>query len=185
MHTTGSLSDMQLDLTTEAESLFHVMLTFLSLNEISLDLKTNKHISPPVSLHIMPMTSELNFLSKHIFIGFTLFFHDGKCHRCWSLIKNMIMSISRFKNPLTTQWNENKPNRISHILGAFLWTHSSPTESFFWFFWLTNNIMLCMLTLFSSCLKFFVGLCKACFVLLSSFKFWSFFLSPNFSLILL
>lgn len=57
----GSLSDVWFDLTREAESLLHVMLTFPSLNEISLDLKANKHISLPVSLQIMPVTFELNF----------------------------------------------------------------------------------------------------------------------------
>lgn len=112
-HTSGSLSDVWFDLTTDAESLLHVMLTFPTLNEISLDLKTNKHIWPPVSLQIMPVTYELNFLSKHIFIGGTLSFHDGKCHRCWSLIKNMIMSRSWFKSLLTMWWNEKRnPNRI-------------------------------------------------------------------------
>lgn len=68
-HTSGLLRNMWFGLTTEMKSLFHVMLTFPSLNEISPDQKTNKHISPPVSLQIMPVTYELNFLTKHIFIG--------------------------------------------------------------------------------------------------------------------
>jgi len=46
----------------------------------------------------MLVTYELNFLSKHIFIVGTLSFHDGKCHRCWSLIKNMIMSVTWFRS---------------------------------------------------------------------------------------
>lgn len=141
---------MRFDLTTGAGSLFHVMLTFPSLNEISLDLKTNKHISPPVSPQIMPVTYELNFLSKHIFIGGTLSLYDGKCHRCWSLIKNMIMSISCFKNPLTMQWNESRsPNRVSHILRAYLWCHSSPIIVS-----LSTSIMLCMCMLFWCSLNF-------------------------------
>lgn len=74
-------------------------------------LKTNKYLSSPVSLQIMPVTYELNFLSKHIFIGGTFSSLHAQCHRCWSLIKNVITSVSWSRNYLTVQRNENRKSK--------------------------------------------------------------------------